>query len=319
MTGQLKLFDLQSKPERLKEDLVQVIDPIKLDKDRLGAKLPDLLPEGALLELNKHYETRGIHVGRILSAVNDINPKDRINRDELGKQLGMTKALTKGTINVIRRMGLVDSKTQITPLGKLVLSYSPYMDKFGILWLLHYLLASNAQLVLWSNLFNILLYEQDIVTVGEINESFQQLRGKWSEKSINEKIPHEVNSILKTYTEALFTPLRIIGKEDTGIYQGFWNTGIVPTLIWLSTLLIYRDRYYPGASALEVPLIIRANYSPGRILRQNELAIRRALDELHNTDMLTVETHSGLDQVRFKREVTWLSVIAQYLQREGKT
>ena len=70
----------------------------------------------------------------------------------------------------------------------------------------------------------------------------------------------------------------------------------------------------PGASSLEVPLLTHANYSPGRILRQNEVAARQAMDELHNAGQLTVETRSGLDQVRFKREKNWLSTIAEYLQ-----
>ena len=81
---------------------------------------------------------------------------------------------------------------------------------------------------------------------------------------------------------------------------------------------MYRDRYYPRAASLEVPLITRANYSPGRVLRQNEVAIRRRLDELHNAGLLAIETRSGLDQVRFKRDMTWLLAIAKFLQGTGE-
>jgi len=53
-------------------------------------------------------------------------------------------------------------------------------------------------------------------------------------------------------------------------------------------------------------------------LRQNEATVRRVLDELHNAGLLTVETRSGLDQVRFKREFTWLSAAARHLRGEGE-
>ena len=71
---------------------------------------------------------------------------------------------------------------------------------------------------------------------------------------------------------------------------------------------------HPGAAWLEVALISRAHFSPGRILRRNEAAVRRALDDLHSAGLLTVETRLGLDQIRFKREHTWLSAVAHHLK-----
>ena len=319
MTGQLSLFDQKPELGGPQDDLVQPLEPIGLLKDRPDAKLPDLVPASASLELNRHYETRAVHIGRILTTLNEKLANDEtITRDEIGQQLSMTRALTDGTMNVMRRMGMVDPKTRITPFGSLVLAHSPYLDDSGLLWLLHYLLASDAELGWWSNLFNAALHDREQVSIQEITEFFRPLEGRWSEKTIKDKIPSEVNGIFKTYTEALFSRLTLVHKIDTGSYQSFWNTGVIPPYIWLSIILAYRDRYYPGASALEIPLIVRANYSPGRILRQNEATVRRVLDELHNAGLLTVETRSGLDQVRFKREFTWLSAAARHLRGEGE-
>jgi hypothetical protein len=318
MTGQLSFLDYKPEPSPSETDPIQALEPIELLKDKPGAKLAELVPDGASLELNRHYEIRAIHVGRILAALGEkLAAGGTLTRDQIARQLSMTRALTDGTMNVMRRMELVDTKTRITSLGALSLAYSPYLDNIGLLWLLHYLLASNARLVLWSNLFNLSLHNYEELSLQQIAESFRPLQGRWSPKTMDDKIPLELNGILKTYTQALFAPLGLLHKSDTGFYQGSWDAAGMPLLVWLSVILAYRDRYYSGASALETPLIVRGHYSPGRILRQNEATLRRTLDELHNAGLLTVETRSGLDQVRFKREHTWLSAAARHLRREA--
>lgn len=317
MTGQLSLFDQLPEPDKTPKDMIQELDAITLNKDQPLAKLPDLVPEGALLALNRGYGIRSVHIGRILELLQAHKEGNQpITRDEIAEKLSMTWASMQGTINVMRKAELVDSQTRITSFGELVLSSSPYLDNSGLLWLLHYLLGSNALLVLWSNLFNLVLLDHEEITIQQASEAFRVLEGRWSAKTIHEKTRHELGGIFKTYTEDLLEPLKILAKSDVGVYHSFWDTVTIPALIWLSTVLIYRDRYYPGSSSLEIPLIARAHYSPGRILRQNEASVRRALDTLHNAGLLTVETRSGLDQVRFKREHTWLSAAAQHLRGE---
>jgi len=315
MSSQLNLFDYEPRDHDKLDTIEQVIEPVSLNKDLVGSTLTDLIPDGVILELNRRYETRSVHVGRILDLLKRKRAGGKtVTREEVGQLLSMTWASVRGTLNVMRRMGLVDPQIRITPFGDLVVTHSPYLDDQGLLWLLHFLLASNAQLVLWSNLFNIVLVSEDEIALQEASRAFQPLMGRWSENSINKKVPKELTAILKTYSDAMFSPLRLITKEDKGNYLVHSNTASVPALVWLSIILVYRDRYYPGAASLEAPLITRADYSPGRILRQNEITVRRVLDELHNAGLLAVETRSGLDQVRFKRGLTWLSVISRFLQ-----
>lgn len=317
MIDQPSLFDQSSEPKKPINNPVQELSEIRLNKDQPSANLTDLIPDGAVLEVSKHYETREVHVSRILDLLEDNFELDKsFSREEIGKKLSMTKAQVQGTASVMRRLELIDSNNQITSWGTLVHAKSPYLDDPGLLWLFHYLLASNAQLVLWSNLFNFILYEQDEISIQGITEFFQVLQGRWSNKSLNDKLPLEVNSIFNTYTQALFSKLGVIHKIEKGSYVSYKNIGVIPELIWLSAILVYRDRYYSGVASLEIPLITRAHYSPGRILRQNEIGVRRALDSLHNAGLLTVETRSGLDQVRFKKEHTWISAAANHLQGE---
>jgi hypothetical protein len=313
MTIQPPLFNPDNPPKPAPPE--QVIEPIDIHKDAPGLTLQDLIPEGAVLEVIKHYEPRAMHIGRFLAGLEKINPQGtRVSRSEIGSQLGVNEALAEGTFNAMRFMLLVDTRTHLTPFGNMVKERAPYLDNKGLLWFLHYLLASNAQLVLWSNSFNFIFTQQDDVSNTDILDTFRVLQGRWSETTINKKIRSETAAILKTYTESLFSPLGLVIKKGHALYGGYWNTANIPPLIWLASILVYRDRYYPGAVSLEIPLLVNSHYSPGRILRQEETFIRQALDELHNLGLLTSETRFGLDQVRFKRDVTWISAIARYFE-----
>jgi hypothetical protein len=101
---------------------------------------------------------------------------------------------------------------------------------------------------------------------------------------------------------------------DKGHYLLITDAFDIHPLIWLSSILAYRDRYYPGVASLESHLLVDAHFSPGRIFHQKEEMVRQALDKLHNSGFITVETRLGLDQVRFKREITWISAIARYFE-----
>lgn len=315
MSSQLSLFDGVAKPPKVEVPLEQEIEPISVNKDVPGMSLPDLVPDDAVLELSRTYPTRASHVSRILRlAVERRSEMELVKRDEVASELGISWARVRGTMNVMRRSELLKPKNAPTPFGSLVYAYSPYLDNTGLLWLLHFLLASSANLVLWSHIFNQLLLGAEETSIADLAPRFLCLAGRWSAPTLEDKVPREIGGILRTYADDMFAPLGILAKRDKGTYDVFSNTAVIPPLIWLSCLLTYRDRYYPGVPSLEVRLIADGNYSPGRILRQKEAAVRRALDELHNAEILTVETRSGLDQVRFKREVTWLSAVHHYLE-----
>jgi hypothetical protein len=227
----------------------------------------------------------------------------------------MSSASTKGTLSMLRKLCLIDSN-QITPLGKLIINASPYVDDYGLLWFFHYLMASNGNLALWSNLFDSVIQDEIEISIQTILEKFVIFIGRWSENSITNYAPNEIGAILRTYSDYMFSNLKIIQKDEIGTYLIYSNTGIIPKFIWLCILLIYRDRYYPGASTLEIPLLYKAHYSPGRVLLKDEAVIRKILDELHNADLLAVETRLGLDQVRFKRDISWFTALKTYFQEQ---
>ena len=276
------------------------------------------MPKDALLELNRSYPTRANYISTILRRFQEMAAEGRaFNRDGVAAELSIAAARFESTTGVMRRAELIEHKSAPTPLGNLVLTHSPHLDDVGLLWLLHYLLASNANLVLWSHLFNQALSGRDEVSIADVTMHYTLLAGRWSARTLAEKAPKELGGIIRTYSDEMFAPLGLLVQREKGVYDVPKDTTAIPHLIWLACLLVYRDRYYPGAASLETPLIVDAHFSPGRILRQREAPVRRALDELHNAGLLAVETRSGLDQVRFRREITWLSAVRRYFEEKA--
>lgn len=311
MADQPSLFDnAYKKPP---EEEMSSLEPILIDKDFAEVGIIDLFPKRAQLALNRTYSQKAIHLGRVLKFLRN---KDELNEDvtrgDIIRELSMGKEYGTGTINTMRKAYLLDANSKITPLGTLIITCSPFFDDLGLLWFLHYLLASNAMLVLWSNLFNIGVHENNMFSIHELMQLCNGLVGRWSEHSINVKAPKEIGGILSNYTDDFLAELKLIQKKEVGKYQAVFDVGIIPNLIWLSILLIYRDRYYPGATTMEIPLLVNAHYSPGRIMMQNEAIVRKALEGLHNEDLLSIETRSGLDQIRFKRDINWFSALKAY-------
>ena len=316
MSGQMKMVDDKSSPNK-RENITQELDVISIQKDIAGANLADLVPEDALLALTRGYSIQSGHISRILQLSYEKHSRgELIRRDDIAEELAVSWARVQGTINVMRRAALLRPKNALTLLGESVLQHSPFLDNVGVLWLLHYFVASDANLVLWSHLFNNLERTELAFTINDISDEYRFLEGRWSETTLKDKVPKEIGGILRCYTEEFLTQIGLISLISTGKYFVNSNTGIIPPLVWLSAILVYRDRYYPEVPSLETHLLINANFSPGRLFKQSEAAVRRALDELHNAGLLTVEARSGLDQIRFKREISWLSAIKEYLQGE---
>ncbi len=317
MPTQPNLFDDSPKPER-DEVLQQKIQAIPISKDLPDSGLLDLVPDDATLELTRQFNIQSIHIGKTLNFLSKIELQNtKISLIEIASEFAYSKRHMEGIYNVIRELGLIDSSKKVTPFGKIVGIYCPYIDDKGLLWLFHYLLGSNASLVIWSYLFNSAIRNDEEFSVKTISQGLILLSKRWSERSVNVKAPGEANSILKYYSDGFLKPIDFIERNENKNYELISGNSSIPPLIWLSSLLIYRDRYYPEAPSLEVPLIIDANYCPGRIFRQNISSVRKTLDVCHNMGLLSVETRSGLDQIRFKHDVTWLSAAAQYLRGES--
>lgn len=316
---QIPLFD-DSKPKTPNPDWgEQVLQPIPIQKDQAQSPA-ELVPPDGQYQVTKNYAVSGSQMGRLLQEL-DTRAKNKqsakISRQELSSQLTIPSERVESMFIFGRKVELITATNQLTTLGSILLKHDPYFLDTGNIWFLHFLMASNPNLIVWSRLFNHVFYQLSDATPAELVSYFPDIQGNKTEKVYNKNTREEIGAILRTYVDELYKSLGLLIRIDSGRYTIITDEFFISPFVWLASILAYRDRFYAGAPSLEVHLLVDAHLSPGRLFRQKEEVIRQALDSLHNLGLITIETRLGLDQVRFKRDITWVSAIARYFE-EGQ-
>lgn len=275
-------------------------------------------PDGKL-ELTRGFYPYADKLSRVLSYLAHERQPDIALYEQLAKATGMSAPRVEALAQYGVYMELLLPRTLTeTPLCRLVLQHDPFFDQPGTLWLLHYLFASNPLLVVWNYMCNAVLPAVAEISQAEAADQFLPFVGQWSESSVRKKVRKELRAFFASYAAEMFAPLSYLREVQDNVYAVTRDVAPVPPLVLLTTALVYRDRFQPGSSGVEIPTLVYADHSPGRIMRQSELRIRRALDELHEAGRLTIESKANLDQIRFRRGMTWLDAVRTYYQERSR-
>jgi hypothetical protein len=279
-------------------------------------------PDGQL-EVTSGFHLHADKFSRVMSYL----ARERQSRGSVYEQLMKATGMSHTQVQALMQYGanmelLVPRSLRVTPLGRLVLRHDPFFDRPGTLWLLHYLFASNPLLVVWNYMCNGVLPAVAEISKAEAADQFLPFVGRWSESSIRKNVRKELHAFFADYVAEMFAPLNYLREVRHNVYAVSRDVAPVPPLILLVTVLIYRDRHQPGSSGVEIPTLVYAEHSPGRIMRQSEMYLRRALNELHEAGRLTIESKANLDQVRFRSGSTelttsgsaWLEAVRTYYQ-----
>lgn len=269
-------------------------------------------PDGKL-ELTRGFYLYTDKFSRALTYLARERQPEEAVYGQLARATGMSEARVEafGQYGVYMEL-LLPRSLRETPLCRLILECDPFFDQFGTLWLLHYLFASDPQLVVWNYMCNAILPTIAEISKSQAADQFLPFIGQWSESSIRKKVRKELRAFFASYANEMFSPLKYLLEVRDNVYAVTRDVILVPPLILLATALVFRDRLLPGSSGVEIPTLVYADHSPGRIMRQRELYVRQALDELHEAGWLTIESKANLDQVRFRTAMTWLDAIQAY-------
>jgi len=251
------------------------------------------------LQLTNGYRPRFDQISRILQFLLSQEERKKNSRQEIVAALGIPENQVENLISMMTGFGLVFPRvTTLTPFGKAVIISDPYFDKLETLWIIHYVVSSNPEWVVWYRIINTVLPSQDRYTVEQISDRyFSDLAIHFSERTISEKLPKEVGSVFAAYTRSELSHLGILGVEGTGNFIKS-NPVEIPDLAFLFCLLYYRDKYSPGSSAVNTEDICLAENSPGRVINLPEYQVRTILGNLHNAGLVRLEQLANLDQVR---------------------
>ncbi|MEI8132002.1 MAG: DUF4007 family protein [Leptolinea sp.] len=262
------------------------------------------------LQFTNGYRPRFDQISRILQYLHSQEGGKKNSRIEIVTSLGIPERQVDNLTSMMVGFGLVFPRvTTLTPFGKAIVLSDPYFDKIETLWIVHHIVSSEPEWVVWYRIINTVLLSGDRFEVDEIVEQyFSDLAQQFSERTFSEKLPTEVGAVFAAYTRSELSRLQIIKVEGTGKFIKSDPVDI-PDLAFLFCLLYYRDKSSPGSSAVNVADICLKENSPGRVLHLEEYQVRTILGNLHDAGLVSLEQFANLDQVRFSGEMSQENVL----------
>jgi hypothetical protein len=206
--------------------------------------------------------------------------------------------------------GLIKSRTSIlTSLGKIIAEKDVYFERIETLWIVHYIISSNPEWVVWHRIVNQIIPMNDRIVISDVAMPyFADLKSSFSERTLKEKLPGEIGAVLQSYVQSSLSRLNLLRKEQTGVYHK--ETPVeIPPLAFLYQLLHFKEIYVISASALTIAEIEKGKDSPGAVLSLPEYMLRDLLNRLHDSGLVRWEQFGDLDQVRFPEELTLTAVL----------
>lgn len=266
------------------------------------------------IQITNNFAIKFSYLSQLLQYATQEKDKLKIPRSEYVTHLGLTKRHTQALFSVAIAFDLFNPrKLTITQIGNTIAEGDPYLEYVGTLWLLHYIISSNKQLLIWNTLINETFSSKQHMTREEAKTTFDYLSEKLSKYTMDKKIQSEIRVILDAYTSPKgFGKLSLIQKQENLFV--FRKTLQVPPEILAAIILIFRQRYHINASAISIEALIKESNSPGRILNIDEDTMRKILEEAKNKDLLFIERKADLDQIRFREGITIESLLRMYYE-----
>ena len=266
------------------------------------------------LQLTKGFFVDLGQIARLLTYAAEHQGDGRIPPEAYIERMGVSASRVANLSSLATAFELI-RPVVLTPtkLGWVVHQYDRFLDDLGTLWLLHYLVSSNERFVVWNRLVNQVVPENDRFSTAIARPYFDDLSQFYSESSMNKHLRKEMGAVWNAYTEQALRYLNYICAESDQVYV-HGDPEPVPPQVFCAAVLSYRDRFAPKAVTLDVPLLAKATNSPGRVFGLTERQVRDLLEEVKRLGYLYVETRADLDQVRFREDYDFLSVIRRYYE-----
>jgi len=262
------------------------------------------------LQLTNGYHVRFDQISRILQYLLTMEGRKKIPRQEIVTTLGVSDRQVESLISMSVGFGLIKPRTSIlTALGKIIAEKDVYFERIETLWIVHYLISSNPEWVVWYRIVNQILPMNERITISEVAlPYFADLKSSFSKRTLKEKLPGEIGAVLQSYVQSSLATLNLLSQEQTGVYHKETPVDI-PPLAFLYELLHFKEIYAVSASALSIEEIEKGKDSPSVVLNLPEYMLRDLLNRLHDSGLVRWEQFGDLDQVRFSQDLRLTTVL----------
>ncbi|MDO9566074.1 MAG: DUF4007 family protein [Candidatus Desulfaltia sp.] len=239
------------------------------------------------------------HFSRILSFLYENRSTKSISRNILIENSGLPDGQVASLISIGAAMGLIQTRNQtLTPIGLIIAKHDIFLEGQGTLEWCHYKGAGSYKNFLWFEVFNHILAEEPAMTQEGWQEYFKKkLKGRYSDKTVNDHVPKEIRFIVDAYTKRNFNKLEILHiSTDDQLYRRRY-TSFTPLVL---TAMIYDFCAANEAQLSQVGETAVTPGSPAMVFGLDAALFRQQVEGLHDRGWLRYETTHNLDQIRLK-------------------
>lgn len=261
------------------------------------------------------------------------------SRDDAMEILGVGSKMVKSIRYWLRATGLTKENSPVgrareqvltESFGKVIEQYDPYFDDVFTLFLLHYNIVKNADVlsVAWDIFFN--NYDgQDFTKDNMIEKCMEELNKRLVEgATFSESLfADDCASILRMYNatdvaedpeESLSCPLIELGliRKSANKKGTYVKTPPACELLdKMAVLYVILDNIEKGKASVSIESLINDANNIGRVFNLDRILINEYLDQLRVSGYITLNRTAGLDMVYVNTDRTPESVMREYYEK----
>ncbi|MCB9093203.1 MAG: DUF4007 family protein [Halobacteriovoraceae bacterium] len=256
------------------------------------------------LEVTNGYLFRFEQASRILSYCGERQNAKLIPRQGIIGYLGISDSNFKYISSMLVAFGLLKKQTFVlTSLGRHIAEQDLFFEKKETLWLMHYTISADPRWVVWHRIFHSVVPIHKNVSAAIVLPYLKDLNGYFSEKTIQQKLPKEINAVLRNYVETKLSQLDLLRRnEDESIVKG--EAVDIPPLVFLYALIDHISVNREGATSITRQELMKEDNALLRIFYLQPFQVDELLNQIHQSNLARLETFGDLDQLRFASGVT---------------
>lgn len=261
---------------------------------------------------NGHY-LQFDQLTRILHAIDSFPADRKITMSYLEEDTGLPFRQVRNRISIARAMGIFKKKAlQLSPLGYLMSDYDPFFEMQGTLEYLHYLAAGNYYNLIWFEIFNTLLPQEQPMKYHSWIQFFQKsLKDDYTENSLKDHMPKELRFIINAYLKQNFKKLEILNQDSQGFLSIHRYLGFSALIL---TAMIYDFCSKKETYLFQVAEMATMIGSPAMVFGLDIASFRQKIEGLHDRGWLRYETKHNLDQIRLKPGFSAFEFLTAYFE-----
>ncbi len=252
-------------------------------------------------------------LARVLSFLVENLDTKRVSRDVLMEGTGLANRQIESLVSVGAAMGLIKPGNQIlTPVGCLVAKYDIFIEARGTLEWCHYVGAGSFRNLIWYEVFNEILPNQQTVSAdGWMDFLRNSLAGQYTDRTIGKHLHEEVRFVADAYLNRNFRKLGILHEAADG---RLYRRRIADVTLETLTAMIYDFGRSLGTDLLQIETLATHKGSPGLVFNMEKQALCEIAETLHRKGWVRYESTHNLDQLRLDQKYLPTDFLTAYYE-----